>query len=187
MRYKKKIIFMTGMLFCLCMTTFAQGITLNLNNVPVRSAFEALKKEYKYLFVYESNDVNTQQIVSVSAQDQPLDAVLAQILTGQDVTCEINDKSIVIRKSVPILTQAVTQQGKRITGTVVDATGEPVIGANVVEKGARANGTVTDAEGNFALNAAENAVLQVSYIGYIAQEISVLPALVVVVVVGGGG
>ncbi|MDR1223076.1 MAG: carboxypeptidase-like regulatory domain-containing protein [Tannerella sp.] len=33
------------------------------------------------------------------------------------------------------------QQSKaRITGTVVDRTGEPVIGANVVEKGAAANG-----------------------------------------------
>ncbi|MDR2765079.1 MAG: TonB-dependent receptor, partial [Tannerella sp.] len=66
------------------------------------------------------------------------------------------------------------QQSKtRITGTVVDRTGEPVIGANLVEKGAVTNGTITDAEGHFSLNVAENAVLQVSYIGYITQEISV--------------
>jgi hypothetical protein len=163
------------MLFCLCLTTLAQGITLNLSNVTVRNAFEALKREYKYLFVYESNDVNTRKIVSVNAQDQSPDAVLNQILAGQDVTYEINDKSIVIRKSAPVRTQAANRQGRRITGTVVDQAGEPVIGANVIEKGAVANGTVTDADGNFALEVADNAVLQVSYIGYITLEINVLP------------
>jgi TonB-linked SusC/RagA family outer membrane protein len=65
------------------------------------------------------------------------------------------------------------QNRTRITGTVVDRTGEPVIGANIVEKGAAANGTVSDTDGKFSLNVADNAVLQVSYIGYVTQEISV--------------
>jgi hypothetical protein len=170
------------MLFCFCLTTFAQSITLNLKNVTVRSAFEALKQGYEYLFVYESNDVNTQKIVSVSAENQSLGAVLTQILAGQDVAYEIHDKSIVLRKSVPVRSQAASRQDRRITGTVVDATGEPIIGANVLEKGVAANGTVTDAEGNFVLEVADNAVLQISYIGYITQEISVLSSFM-----GGGG
>jgi TonB-linked SusC/RagA family outer membrane protein len=66
------------------------------------------------------------------------------------------------------------QQGRRITGTVVDETGEPVIGANVKEKGTT-NGIVTDADGKFFLNVADNAVLQVSFIGYVTQEINKLP------------
>jgi TonB-linked SusC/RagA family outer membrane protein len=172
MKHKKKIIFMAGMLFCLHLVLFAQGVTLNMNNVTVRDAFDALKKEYQYLFVYESNDVNTQKVISVSAQDQSLDAVLTQILAGQDVTFEVNDKNIVIRKATPIRTQAVDRQTKRITGTVTDGKGEPVIGANVMEKGTT-NGIITDIDGNFSLNVAANAVLQVSYIGYITQEIAV--------------
>jgi hypothetical protein len=67
---------------------------------------------------------------------------------------------------------------KRISGTVVDVNDEPIIGVNVVEKGT-ANGTVTDTDGNFSLSVKENATLQVSYVGYITQEISVLS-------VGGG-
>ena len=39
------------------------------------------------------------------------------------------------------------QQGKKVTGVVVDGTGEPVIGANVVVKGTT-NGTITDFDGN---------------------------------------
>jgi TonB-linked SusC/RagA family outer membrane protein len=66
------------------------------------------------------------------------------------------------------------QQNKiRITGTVIDRTGEPVIGANVVEKGAAANGTTTDGEGTFSLNVSQGATLTVSYIGYVTQEIAV--------------
>ena len=61
---------------------------------------------------------------------------------------------------------------KRITGTVNDAGGEPIIGANVVEKGTT-NGIITDVNGSFTLTVRENASLQVSYIGYIAQDVTV--------------
>ncbi|MDL2310003.1 SusC/RagA family TonB-linked outer membrane protein [Parabacteroides sp. OttesenSCG-928-B22] len=59
-----------------------------------------------------------------------------------------------------------------MTGSVVDEYGEPVIGANVVEKGTT-NGTTTDIDGNFSLLITEHAILQISYIGYIAQEVAV--------------
>jgi TonB-linked SusC/RagA family outer membrane protein len=61
---------------------------------------------------------------------------------------------------------------KRVTGTVTDATGETVAGANVVEKGT-ANGISTDADGNFTLTVGDNAVLRISYIGYVTQEVPV--------------
>ncbi|MDR2680686.1 MAG: TonB-dependent receptor plug domain-containing protein, partial [Tannerella sp.] len=67
-----------------------------------------------------------------------------------------------------------TAQSKtRITGTVVDTNGEPIIGANVVEKGNATNGITTDADGNFSLNVSQEAMLVVSYIGYVTQEITV--------------
>ncbi|MDR1675473.1 MAG: carboxypeptidase-like regulatory domain-containing protein, partial [Tannerella sp.] len=61
----------------------------------------------------------------------------------------------------------------RITGTVVDQTGEPVIGANIVEKDVAINGTVTDVDGKFSLSVSANAVLQVSFVGYITQDVAV--------------
>ena len=59
-----------------------------------------------------------------------------------------------------------------ITGTITDVNGEVIIGANVVEKGAR-NSTVTDVNGKFSLTVASNAVLQISYLGYVTQEVDV--------------
>jgi TonB-linked SusC/RagA family outer membrane protein len=61
---------------------------------------------------------------------------------------------------------------KRVSGTVSDATGEPLIGANVVEKGTT-NGNITDQDGKFTLTVGNNAVLQVSYVGFVTQEIPV--------------
>jgi iron complex outermembrane receptor protein len=64
------------------------------------------------------------------------------------------------------------QNLKQITGTVVDELGEPVIGASVAIKGTTA-GTVTNLDGEFQLDVADNAVLLISYIGYVPQEVSV--------------
>ncbi|HIX85576.1 MAG TPA: SusC/RagA family TonB-linked outer membrane protein, partial [Candidatus Parabacteroides intestinigallinarum] len=67
----------------------------------------------------------------------------------------------------------VNQQGdKIITGKITDAKGEPIIGANVLVKGST-TGTITDIDGNFSLNVPANAILQVSYIGYVTQEVPV--------------
>ena len=66
----------------------------------------------------------------------------------------------------------INQQTKKITGEVIDASGIPIIGANIVVKGTT-NGTITDMEGRFSLDVSDNAVLQVSYIGYNTQTIVV--------------
>lgn len=67
---------------------------------------------------------------------------------------------------------AITQQQKTIKGTVKDATGESIIGANVIVKGSTV-GVITDIDGNFTLDVPANATLQISYIGYLSQEIKV--------------
>lgn len=60
---------------------------------------------------------------------------------------------------------------ERVTGTVVDASG-PVIGATVMQKGTT-NGTITDMDGKFSLDGVEKGtILQITYIGYITQEVT---------------
>ena len=58
-----------------------------------------------------------------------------------------------------------------LSGTVVDGNGEPVIGAAVKVAGTT-TGTVTDFDGHFAIEAADNAELEVSYLGYATKRIS---------------
>ena len=63
-------------------------------------------------------------------------------------------------------------QNRDVTGKVVDANGEPLIGVSVLVKGTTI-GIMTDANGNFALSVPDDAVLEVSSIGFVSQEITV--------------
>ena len=64
-------------------------------------------------------------------------------------------------------------QGKTVTGKIIDSTGEPVIGASVLVKGTT-NGVISDIAGNFSIQGVANdATLQISFVGYKSQEISV--------------
>ena len=67
---------------------------------------------------------------------------------------------------------AVAQQTIKVKGQVVDQDGEPLIGATVRVKGA-SSGSVTDIDGNFQIDAASNATLVISYVGYKDREVAV--------------
>ena len=59
-----------------------------------------------------------------------------------------------------------------LKGTVIDEAGEPIIGASVQVQGTK-TGAVTDFNGNFSVEAASNATLIVSYVGYVTETVSV--------------
>ena len=66
---------------------------------------------------------------------------------------------------------SVSQQSGKVNGVVEDALG-PITGATVLVKGTT-NGNVTDMDGNFTLeNVKKGDVIQVSYIGFVTQEIT---------------
>ena len=169
MIYSKKAICVALACCCLSGTAFAQHVSLTMNNVTVKQAMDALKKQSGYSFVFSSEDVDTKKKVSVDADDQKVEDVVRQILDGQSVTYEIKGKNIVVRS---IVQTSSSQQKKTITGTIVDPSGMPVIGANVMVKGTT-NGTITDMDGKFSLEVSEESMLVVSYIGYANQEIKV--------------
>lgn len=59
-----------------------------------------------------------------------------------------------------------------VTGQVVDQNGFELPGVQILEQGTT-NGTVTDIDGNYSLQVSANATLQVSYVGYITQNVKV--------------
>lgn len=66
----------------------------------------------------------------------------------------------------------IMQQSQKITGKVVDSNGEPIIGATIKIAGT-SNGTITDLDGNFFLDMAPKGVLEISYVGYLPQKVTV--------------
>ena len=74
----------------------------------------------------------------------------------------------------PATAMASVQQDQtiKVSGQVVDQSGEPLIGATIRLKGAQ-SGVVTDFDGNFEISAPANGTLVVSYVGYKDREIAV--------------
>ena len=59
-----------------------------------------------------------------------------------------------------------------VKGTVNDEAGEPVIGATIKVQGTN-EGAITDFNGNFSIQAASNATLRITYVGYESQDVNV--------------
>ena len=71
-----------------------------------------------------------------------------------------------------VLTVNSVQQQRTVKGVVVDVNGEPVIGANVKMVGST-TGTITDIDGAFTLAVNGNATIEISFIGYQTQKVTV--------------
>ena len=83
--------------------------------------------------------------------------------------------AVLVIVAMPLSAQNISSgtANQQITGLVTDDKGEPLIGANVVLKGSSSIGVITDLDGKFSLNAPLQGTLQISYIGFHAQEIAI--------------
>lgn len=81
-------------------------------------------------------------------------------------------KRLFLIVSMLVLSLAAFAQTHKITGKVSDVNGEPVIGVGILVKGTT-TGTASDVDGTFSLTVPDNAVLSISSIGYVSQEIAV--------------
>lgn len=162
-------VFSTGV----CASVHSQNMRVNihLNNTKTQTVLEEIEKQTDYLFIYNTKEVDLNRKVSVSAQDETVSKVLSAIFDGTNVSYAMEGSNIMLMER-PSAASAPQQDTRRVTGTIVDASGVPVIGANVMVKGTTI-GTITDMDGKFTLEVPKGAILQISYIGYIDQTVSV--------------
>lgn len=148
------------------------SINLNLENVALETVFDEIRKQSEFEFFYNNDQVNTSVKVSVCIKDAEINEVLHEVLP-KIYGYKINDRYILIsREKVEVSSPLPGQVKKEIQGRVTDPYGDAIAGAHVVEKGT-SNGVITDADGNFSLSVSEMAIIQISYIGYQEQQISV--------------
>lgn len=166
-----------GTLPALAVSGYSQSarLTLNLENATVEDVLSAIERESEFYFTYNLEQIGASRRVSVKANGEEITEVLRKLFPGGEVRYEIKDRHIVLyrgprSRAIP-QTAATAQKRVKIAGVVVDGTGLPIIGANVVEKGTT-NGTITDLDGNFTLEIPENALLQVTYIGYLPSDVT---------------
>lgn len=157
-----------GLFVAGCLQLNAQKVSFNDGVVSLKEAFQKIEAASKYKIAYNGTQLDVNQQVELNQQDTEVLDVLSQVLAETGYTYSVKGSYLVISARQ----QEVNQTAKKVTGIIVDESGEPVIGANVVVAGTT-QGTITDFDGNFSLEASENSTLEISYIGFLTQKISV--------------
>lgn len=146
-------------------------VTITVKNQSIRQALKEIERLSNYKFFYNNDLSSLDKVVSLSAKDESIEAVMSKLLAGTDISYkQDNNNLIVLTLKATTSKQAASDQ--KIKGTVVDESNQPVIGANIVVEGTT-NGTITDLDGNFSLQVPEKAELRISYIGYLDQKVKV--------------
>ncbi|MFD2789868.1 SusC/RagA family TonB-linked outer membrane protein [Arenibacter sp. H213] len=158
-------------------TTYAQRtITLDLDNVTVKTVLDHIENSTDYRFVYKIREVDLQRKVNVKVKDQLVTSVIQGVFKKSETKYNvINFQIFLTRKnSTKPVDEKVKSGGDQqleVMGTVLDESGLPLPGASIIEKGT-SNGTQTDFDGNFKITVVNsNAVLVISYIGFAPKEI----------------
>lgn len=168
----KKIIlsFVVTVVALLSVDGYARGITISFNNEKAEKVIDALKKETGYRFAYRKDVVNgIKTPITCSFKDVDVHRLLDEVIVDKmGLSYEISEDTVVIRRPK-------TKNGAKsaISGTVFDEAGEPLIGATVMVVNSTI-GTATNIDGEFSLeNVPANGALNVSYVGYNPQRVSI--------------
>ncbi|MDR3140628.1 MAG: TonB-dependent receptor [Tannerellaceae bacterium] len=153
-------------------STVSENVSIHADNQALGNVLKILSEQTGLNFFYSENVIQGKN-VSLNFSNAVINTVLSAISQQTQLSFTRQNNTITIgalRQS----SQQATQQGslRTITGTITDIHGGPLIGANVVEEGTT-NGVITDVDGKFSLSVKGNAVLTVSYIGYIPQNIRI--------------
>ena len=147
--------------------TYAQEkLRISFSNVSLEEALKKIESASKYTFFYDDKRTDLSQKVSANANGQSIEEVLNAMLKTTNLTYEIDNRQIalIIKEK-----NGISQKSKKISGVVKDENNEPVIGVSIVQRNTT-NGTITDLDGKYVLEVEPNAILVISYIGYVTQQ-----------------
>ncbi len=145
------------------------SVTINAQSITIKDAIGHIEKQTDYLFIYNPDEIDVSQKASLNIEGKQIEEALADIFTKTDISYRIEGKNIMLIKKAAAETE---RQKKKITGIIVDETGEPLTGATISIEGTT-EGTFSDFDGKFTLDAAVNDVLNATFMGYNVEIITV--------------
>jgi TonB-linked SusC/RagA family outer membrane protein len=174
---KKRGFIAKSILLCMFLTVFtlnasAQKVTLSFQDESFEKVLSAIKKQTKLSLVYSEQLVDLNRKVNINVSAVEVEDAMKQLLAGTNIGFEIKNKKLYLIEKNSDETKVATTKSIKINGLVTDEKGEAIIGASIVVKGTTI-GTISDINGKFILNSDGNAILKVTFIGYLAKEVSV--------------
>src|SRR5574344_747206 len=143
-------------------------VELTSNSTTIEKLFSEIEKQTGYLVVYDNKDIVGKTMIRLSKSRGRVNDLLNEIIKGTNLKYEYTNKYIVFSK-VPVSSLPAE---KTVKGIVKDTSGEPIIGASILLKGKNA-GTITDINGRFSIEVDNNDILEISYVGYQTQRLTV--------------
>ena len=147
-----------------------QRLNLKLKDATLEEFISAIKRQCDVGFIYDYNKTKDLKGITVTAVNEEISAVLEQALRGTGFTAEIDNNTIILRKSAVPQT---VQVAKRISGQVMDKSGNALPGVTVMIKGT-ALGTTTGVNGDFEISLPNpvGQTLVFSFIGMTSVEMT---------------
>ncbi|MCU0393160.1 MAG: carboxypeptidase-like regulatory domain-containing protein, partial [Thermoflexibacter sp.] len=154
-----------------------ETISLKFENQTIAYALKQIEKKTPYRFVYSTDEINADRLISINVQDEELKKVLETIFAEEGAIIHQAGNKLIISKYIEIEKPTSKQERKplafgTVKGKVVDfATNEPLPGATVILKGT-SKGGATDIKGEFQINLVPEGkqTFIISYLGYVAAE-----------------
>ncbi len=169
---KLTAIFLFTFLTSVGATSFGQRITLTEKNTTLEKALIAIGDQSGYDVLYNSAKIKKAKIFNINLRDVTLQEALNKCFLNQPFNYSIETNSIVVRDKVSS-SPAANAAAVDIKGKVIDETNSGLPGATVKVKGTNV-AVVTDNDGKFSIkNVSDDAILQVSFISYVTQEVKV--------------
>jgi len=154
-------------------TGYAQKISVTKKNASLEEVLSAIESQSGYTVLFNSNVLQRAKAVTINLKNSSLTEALDAVFAGQMLTYTIDNKSIVVKNKTLSLVDQAIQYFKAIDvkGVILDEGGGPLPGATVQVKGAKKM-VFTNNKGEFTLNdVEEDAVLVISYVGYLPKEL----------------
>jgi len=154
--------------------SFAQKITLTEKRTPLIQVFEKIRVQSGFDFLITKGMLKNTIPVTITVRNADLKDVLQQLFKNQPLEYEIKNTAVVVSRKTPSFLEKVMNSFNAIDiqGKIIDENDKPLVGATILVKGASVS-AISGADGKFSLNnLPNNAILVISYIGYITKEIS---------------
>ncbi|RKQ43057.1 iron complex outermembrane receptor protein [Roseivirga pacifica] len=148
------------------------SVDLSLREASIVDVIKEIEVQTTFKFVYDRKVSKLDNSFSIKNEDISLRTVLELMAKEANLSFKRISNTISVGLEEQAAEPVVEIKTTAITGTVLDQDGVTLPGASVREKGT-ANGAITDADGKFNLDVSDDAVLVVSYIGYVTQEVAV--------------
>ncbi|MEW2922935.1 TonB-dependent receptor [Muricauda sp. ANG21] len=147
-------------------------VNLSVDDATVIEVLRQIEEQTEFKFVYDRKVRRLNKTYDIAYNGVSLRSILELMAKDANLTFRRINHTISIDVKPEAPKRVVEVAFVTVAGTVTDEYGVPLAGASVAEKGT-ANGTITDFDGNFSIDVEEDAVLEVSYLGYKPQEVAV--------------